>query len=126
MARPQKKSRKPRTQQFGGEPLTGEELPPEPAPLTDDEAAELGRIMGDSPPPAPEKTVPKRKDDDKGSKVIPTEERRFTLDQYVRPKGDLGRSFAVSDSLANGGKVIKRTRSEWEALYETWMKAPRG
>lgn len=130
------RKRKPRREQFGGEPLI--DASPEPAPLTPDEEEELRAHLVPETEEAvaveeerqarekkEQRTVPKKKDDDRG-KVVPFEERKFTLEQYTRRKGDLGAAFSASESLSNGNKVIKRTRAEWDTRYEKWLEAPRG
>lgn len=93
-------------------------------------AAEEERQMREGPVALPpglmEPKMPRRKDDGGGKKVIPLEERKFTLDQYVRRKGDLGQAFRASALLEDGGKVIKLTRDEWDTRYAKWLKTPRG
>lgn len=94
---------------------------------------EANDALGDPPigsastfvPPAPEPPKPKPAKKPK-PKVAVLNERLFTVEQYIRQRGDLGVAFKVSMALENGGRVIKRTRGEWDALYEKWIKAPRG
>ncbi len=111
----------------------GEHAPASTSNLIPEKEVAVAAERQEPTPPKQELTMPEKTDDDKkkpakktAPKTVPAPEREITLNEFARTLGDLGRAFAVSESLANGGKVIKRTRTAWKASYEKWLKAPRG
>jgi hypothetical protein len=59
------------------------------------------------------------------AEVIPLAEREITLQMFVREKGPLGKAFATSVSLEEGGREVKTTRAQWIVRYNAWLSKSR-
>ena len=52
-------------------------------------------------------------------------EREITLESFTSTVGGLGVAFSATERLGNGGRQMKRTRSEWNTRYAAWLGAAR-
>ena len=78
----------------------------------------------DQTPPDPPKSEEPRPKPQAVAPVISLADRKVTVDVFIRRKpGDLPRAFAVT--LKSDEGIVKRTMSEWNTLYDGWLKAPR-
>lgn len=57
--------------------------------------------------------------------VIQFAEREFTIESFVRTKGDLGNAFLIEHRIQNEGRTAKRTMAQWELAYGEWLRKPR-
>lgn len=100
----------------------------DPAPVDTDDDVGLAVLTTPSrPPPATKEDSPMTTASKKTEPTVTPIDRapEITCDRYVGNKQSLGVAFKAEATINDKFRIVKRTRAEWDKLWDVFLKAPR-